>query len=151
MTIAPFAITIRFILDFFENELFGDSMANRSVGLYFENRIPDFSHAGTVILRNAALPIQFAKWPGDCVAIRFDPRTRGEVCLRDRFVASLMNQAGVDAGRKFVHGDSLVFGYGPVEEHNRFAIYALRLTRADAPEGRMLPVGIVLFQMAVEL
>jgi len=119
-------------------------MVDRRKVLWFENRIPNLGHVGTIILRNAALPIQFAEWAGNRVAVRVDPRTRGEVSLRDRFVASLMNQAGADAGRKFVNRDSFAVRYGPVEEHNRFAIYALRLPRAGVPEGNVAPVGLVL-------
>src|SRR4030095_9164187 len=60
------------------------------------DRVLDFGHARIAVLRDVALPINFAVWFGDRVAMRLDPRPRCDVSLFGGFVTALMDDAGDD-------------------------------------------------------
>src|SRR5262245_50915351 len=66
------------------------------------DRVLDFGHARIAVLSDVALPIQLAVRSGDRVAMRLDPRPRGDVSLFAGFVAALMDDAGDDEAGQFV-------------------------------------------------
>src|SRR5262249_62386362 len=66
------------------------------------DRVLDFGHARITVLRDVALPIQLAVRSGDRVAMRLDPRPRGDVSLLTGFVTALMDDAGDDGAGQFV-------------------------------------------------
>src|SRR5262249_28197717 len=69
---------------------------------YLNDRVLDFGHARITDLRDVALPIPLAVRAGDRVAMRLDPRPRGDVSLFAGVVAALMDDAGDDGAGQFV-------------------------------------------------
>src|SRR5262245_11660477 len=93
-------------------------------------RILDFGHARFVILRDVALPIQFAVRAGDRVAVRLDPRPRRAVSPLAGFITALMNNAGDGESRQFIDLHPPVSLRRLAQKENGFAIYASLLVRA---------------------
>src|SRR5215475_14751921 len=114
------------------------------------DRVLDFGHARIAVLRDVALPIKLAVRSGDRVAMRLDPRPRGDVSLFAGFVAALMDDAGDGGAGQFV--DLRPPGSRPrlAQKENRFAVYAHPPARAGVPDRAALDRRAAMFEITVE-
>src|SRR5262252_2484526 len=94
------------------------------------DRVLYFGHARIAVLRDFALPVQFAVRSGDRVAMRLDPRPRGDVSPLAGFVATLMDDAGDGGARQFVDLRPPGWRLRLAQKENRFAVYATPPARA---------------------
>src|SRR5262245_19032497 len=114
------------------------------------DRVLDFGHARIAVLSDGALPIQLAVRSGDRVAMRLDPRPRGDVSLFACVVAALMDDAGDDGAWQFVDLGPPGGRMRLAQKENRFAVYALPPARAGVPDRAALERRAAVFEIAVE-
>src|SRR5262245_39441829 len=114
------------------------------------DRVLDFGHARIAVMRDVALPIKFAVRSGDRVAMRLDPRPRGDVSPLAGFVAALMNDDGDGGDRQFVDLRPPGRKLRLAQKENRFAVYAPPPSRAGVPDRAAIERRAAVFEIAVE-
>ena len=114
------------------------------------DRVLDFGHARIAVLRDVAFPIKFPVRSGDRVAMRLDPRPRGDVSLFAGFVTALMDDAGDDGAGQFVDLRPPDKRLRLAQKENRFAVYAPPPARAGVPDRAALERRAAMFDIAVE-
>jgi hypothetical protein len=110
----------------------------------------DFGHARTGALLNGALPIELAVRAGDRVAVRLDPRSRGDVSPFAGFVAALMDDACDVGAGQFVDLRSPGHRRRLAQKEYRFAVYTPTLARAGVPDRSALERRAAMFEAPVE-